>query len=45
MSSCPKNIKVLIGKYFFRFFKEYLGADIYSFWVIYPRNLPNIFET
>ena len=32
----PKKIKILTGKYFFRFFKENLGADIFSFWVYWP---------
>ena len=41
-SGCLKKIKVLIGKYFSRFFKKNLSVDIFSVWVIYPWNLPLI---
>ena len=42
---CLKKIKVLIGNHFFRYFNENLGGHIFSFWVIYPWNLPYFFET
>ena len=42
LAGCLKKIKVLIGKYFFRFFKKNLSVEIFSFWVDYPRNVPLI---